>query len=146
MASILDSMQDGIVVPVLRYTVYNYAQLTASTETIIVADRIPVAPFARIGLSLRVHKKNIATGGSFQFHIYGVNPSDEDGADFVSASLGSVAAITGVSATPSLVQLTSIISDVQHPMIRVGMTIVGSTASGFVYGVFSADLVMRCSG
>lgn len=139
-------MQDGIVLPVLRYTTYNYAQLVASSETITIADRIPVAPFARIGLSIRVHKKNIAPGGNFQFNIYGINPSDEDGADFVSASLGSNTAISGVSGTPSLVQLTTIISDVQHPMIRVGLTIVGSTAAGFVYAVLSADLVMRCSG
>lgn len=139
-------MQDGIVVPVLRYTAFNYAQLSGATEQITIADRIPVAPFARIGLSVRVHKKNVASGGSFQFHIYGINPSDEDGTDFVTASLGSIAALSGSTGAPALVQLTSIISDVQHPMIRVGLTIVGSTASGFVYGVFSADLVMRCSG
>jgi len=137
-------MQHGVVVPVLKYTVFNYAQLVGGTETIIIADRIPVAPFAEIGLSIRVHKKNIATGGSYQFHIYGINPSDEDGADFVTASLGSNTAISGTG-TAALVSLTSIITDLQHPMIRVGMTIVGTTGAGVHLGVFSADLVMRAS-
>ena len=135
-------MLNGVVVPILRQTSYNYAQLVGATETITIADRIPIAPFSLIGLSVRVHKKSIATGGSYQFHIYGINPSDEDGSDFVTASLGSITAISGVGGA-ALVGLSAVMASVFHPMIRVGLTIVGTTAAGVHLAVFSADLVMR---
>jgi len=143
-AVIVITMLNGVVVPILKYTTYNYAQLIGSTETIIVADRIPIVPFQAIGLSVRVHRKSIAAGGSYQFHIYGINPSDEDGADFVTASLGSITAISGTG-TNALVGLSTSLAPIYHPMIRVGLTIVGTTAAGVHLATFSADLVMRPS-
>ena len=138
----------GIVVPILPYTIYNYAYLTGATEEIVIADRIPVAPFAKLGLSVRQHRKNIATGGSFQFIVRYVNPSDRDGADFVNTTtpVGSTAAISGVGGATLLELSTGLATLSGHPMVRVVLSIVGSTANGLVYGVFSADMVLRTSG
>lgn len=59
----------GLVLPILSYTVWNLGQLTSTTENIVVADRIPVGGFAKLGLSLRQHKKNLGAGHSFQFFV-----------------------------------------------------------------------------
>jgi hypothetical protein len=139
----------GIVVPVLRQSAFNHSFLSSSaTEEIIVADRIPTAPFTTIGLSVRVHKRNLGTGASYQFIIRGINPSDEDGADFVFATdLGSTSATTAAAnptAVPGLIALSAgVISNTQHPMIRVVLKATGGTTAVNTYIVVSADLVMR---
>jgi hypothetical protein len=134
----------GIIVPILPYTEYNYNWAVGVTEELIIADNIPVAPFTKIGLSVRVHRRTIATGGSFQFVVRGINPSSRDGQDFVFATdLGSTPTITTATATPGLLQLSSLIVDPQHPMIRVVLRIVGPTAAGACFAVLSADLTMK---
>jgi hypothetical protein len=60
-------------------------------------------------LSARVHERNLGSGASYQLIVRGINPSDEDGADFVwSTDLGSTPATTGSAnpgTAPGLVQL-----------------------------------------
>lgn len=140
----------GIVVPVLRYSSFNHSFLASSAfEEVIVADRIPIAPYTRIGLSARIHKRNIGTAATYQFIIRGINPSAEDGADFVYlvADLGSTTATTGTAnpaSVPGLIQLTTIISDPQHPMLRVIVKATGPGGAAVnLYMVASADLVMK---
>lgn len=140
-------MGSGIVVPVLQYTAFNHSFLKGGAfEEVIVADRIPVAPFTRIGGSIRIHQRNLAAGASYQVIVRGINPSDQDGADFVfGTDLGSITAITSTVPTnvPALVQLSAIITDPQHPMVRVVVKATGSSATGNVYIILSGDLVMK---
>ncbi len=140
----------GIVVPVLRQTAFNHSFLASSaTEEIIVADRVPIAPFTTIGLSARIHKRSIGTGASYQFIIRGINPSDEDGADFVFATdLASTTATTGSASpvtVPGLIALSSgMITDSQHPMVRVVLKATGPSGAAVNLAIVaSADLVMR---
>lgn len=141
-------MNQGIVVPVLHQSAYNHSFLSSgNTEEIVVADRIPVAPFTTIGLSCRVHKRNLGTGASYQLIVRGINPSDEDGADFVYATdLGSTPATTGSTnptTVPGLIQLSTAITNPQHPMIRVVLKATGGSTAVNTYIVISADLVMK---
>jgi len=141
-------MQQGIVIPVIEYAAYNHSFLsTGAIEEIVLADRIPVAPMTQIGLSLRIHKRNIVAGASYQIIVRGINPSDRDGADFVWATdLGSTAATTGTTnptTVPGVMQLTTIITNVQQPMIRVVLKATGPSSAGNFYIVISGDLVMR---
>ena len=142
-------MSNGIVVPFLRYTPFNHSFLAGgASEEVILADRIPVAPFTRIGASLRVHRRSIASGASYQVVVRAINPSDDDGADFVfGTDLGSTPAITSTAnptTVPGLAQLSATISDPQHPMIRVVLRAVGpSGAAANLYIVLSGDLVMK---
>lgn len=140
-------MNHGVLVPILRYTTFNWTSLVSATEELVIADNVPVVPFAKIGLSARVHKLRLTTGVTMTFIVRAINPSSEDGADFVfGADLGSTAGITAATAVPSLQQLSTIISDVQHPMIRVILRTVASSTAGINIAVFSADLVMKVGG
>ena len=140
----------GIVVPVMEYQVFNHSFLVSpNTEDVIVADRIPVSRFAFIGGSFRIHDRNLSAGAQYQIIIRGLNPSPRDGADFVFATdIASTAAITpsAPAIVPALVALTSPITNLQHPMIRVVVKATGPSAAGIVYIILSGDLTMRESG
>jgi hypothetical protein len=137
-------MNNGVLIPILRYSTFNWTSLPAATEDIIIAENVPVVPFARVGLSLRVHKLRLSAGVTMSFLVRGINPSSEDGADFVFATdLGATPGITSSTPVPSLQQLSSIISDVQHPMVRVLLRTVSTGATAVNVAIFSADLVMR---
>lgn len=139
-------MHNGIVVPIMRYQTVNWTSLPAVNEDIIIADNIPVAPFAKIGLSVRVHKVRFVAGTTMQFIIRGINPSSDDGSDFVlAADLGSTPTIVSTTSVPSLMQLSTIISDCQQPMIRVVLRTLGNSTAGVNVAILGADLVMRAS-
>lgn len=137
----------GIIVPILPYTTYNFGQLTTTTEEVVIADNIPVAAFSKIGLSLRQHKKNLGTGHSFQFIIRAINPSSEDGQDFVNTTtpVGSTATITGSGSAALLELAAGLVTLGSHPMVRVVMAVVAGGSAGAIFGIFSADLVLKVS-
>ncbi len=140
-------MSSGIVIPILRYTAINWSSVTGATEDLVIVDRVPVAPFTKIGLSARLHKTRLATNTTMQFIVRGINPSDEDSQDFVwGTDLGSTAQITTSTTAPRVEQLTTIISDVQQPMIRVILRTIIGAASGVNIAWWSADLVVRTGG
>ena len=149
-------MNQGIVVPVLSYSVWNFTGLTSGTgpETVIIADNIPIPPYVRIGLSLRRHRLNGASTTTFTFELRSINPSERDGSDFLASTvLGSVSLNgpggTGIGA--GLLEFTSgngfslgLVTNGPHPMARLTVTATNSLATvQAVYGVFSADLVLR---
>lgn len=145
-------MNGGIVVPIMRYQAVNWTSLQSVTEDIIIADSVPVAPFARIGLSARIHKLRLAASVNMQFIVQGMNPSDQDGRDFLYVNAGAVVTLGSTptfdntfSPIPGAIQLTTIISDVQQPMIRVILRTVAGATSGVNVAWLSADLVMRSS-
>lgn len=133
------------MIPILRYQVYSFGQLIGTTEQIVVADRIPVGAFARLGLTLRQHRKNVGTGYSFQFLVYHTNPSDDDGADFVDTAspLGSTATITGTGGAELLELTGGLVSLGSHPMVRVVLSVVAGGSARPVFGIFSGDLVLK---
>ena len=146
-ARLRDDAEDAssLVLPILRYRVYSLGQLTATTEQIVVADRIPVGGFARLGLSLRQHRKNVGTGNNFQFFVYHTNPSGEDGQDFIDTAspLGSTTTITG-SGGAELLELTGGLAKLgSHPMVRVVLAVVAGGSVRPIFGIFSADLVLN---
>jgi len=140
-------IMQGIVVPIMSYETINWTSLASATEDLVIADRIPVAPFTKIGLSVRIHKLRLTSGVTMQFIVRGINPADDDGLDFVdSTNLGSTATFSSATGVPSLLRLTTIISDVQHPMIRVILQTIAPAGGGINVAVLGADLVMRTGG
>jgi hypothetical protein len=139
-------MHSGIVVPVMRYQTFNWTSLGVVTEDIIVADNVPIAPFAKIGLSVRVHKLRFVAGTTMQLILRGTNPSNDDGADFVfGTDLGNTPTLTSTTTAPTLLQLSTIVSDVQHPMLRLILRTIGNATAGVNVAILSGDLVMRTS-
>ena len=139
---------NGVIIPILRYSVFSLGQLVSTTEEIVIADRIPVAPFAKLGLSVRQHRKNLGTGHSFQFIVRYINPSDEDGQDFVNITtpVGSTATITGTGNAALLELSTGLATLGSHPMVRVVLAVVAGGTAGAIFGLFSADLILKVSG
>ena len=141
-------MDDGIVVPVMSYAFYNFYGLVGpTTKDVILADNIPISRYATIGLSLRQHMKEIASGGSFVFVLFAINPSDHGGDDFFQgAAIGNTSSITGSGATALLgfVNPAPMISGVPHPMGRLLLRATGTTSTpAALMGIFSADLILR---
>lgn len=133
-----------MLIPFLPQTPFNYSYLAASaTEDVIVADCLPVAGARTVNVSVRIHELSLSSGASFQFLIYGVNPSPTDGTVFMTTStIGSTPAFT--TASPNLVSLTTVISDPIYPFVRVVLRAQGpSGGANTTYGEFSADLVTR---
>jgi hypothetical protein len=149
-------MTQGIVAPVLPYCMLNFTGITSATgpETLILADNISIPPYARIGLSLRRHRLNALSSATLTFDLRSINPSAKDGADFLATTvLGSVA-LTGPGGTgvgAALLEFTSgngfslgLVTNGPHPMARLTITASSSIATvALIYGVFSADLVLR---
>ncbi len=131
-----------MIIPILRQTSFNFSYLISpATESVIVADRVPVAGARTVALSVRIHRLTLSSGASFNFLIHGVNPSETDGTAFVTSSIASTGAIT--SSSPNLVGLSSIISDPAHPFVRVVLQATGPSSTGTTYFELSADLVVR---
>jgi hypothetical protein len=131
-----------MIIPILAQTPFNYSYLVSTTESLIVADRIPVWMARSINLSIRIHRLSLPGGGQFVFNVYGVNPSASDGTPFVtSTTIGNTAGIT--TASPNLVSLAAVINEPAHPFVRVVMSATGPGSASTVYGEFSADIVLR---
>ena len=137
-----------VVIPILRYGVFNFGQLTSTTEEIVIADRIPVAPFAKLGLSVRQHAKNIGAGHRLAFVVRYVNPSDEDGQDFVNTTtpVGSTPTIDGSGGAALLELDTGLVTLSGHPMVRVVLSVGADSVASQIFAVFSADLILKVSG
>lgn len=145
-------MRDAAIVPILRYQAIDWTNLVSATEDIVIADQVPVAAFATIGLSVRVHKLRLANRVSMQLIVQGINPSDRDGNDFVYVTAGAPVTLGStptfdntLSPVPCALQLTAIVSNVQQPMLRVLLRTVADTIAGVNVAWLSADLVMRSS-
>jgi hypothetical protein len=127
---------------ILPQTPYNFSYLVAATQDVVVGDRIPVSKGKTVNVSVRIHRLNLSAGASFQFLVYGQNPSRTDGANFLtSATIGTVSAFT--TASPNLVSLAAVISEPVHPYVQVVLRATGPSAPGNVYGELSADVVVR---
>lgn len=139
----------GTVRSVLRKTDFNYSFLqgTSNTNEFIVANTVSISGYNRIGMSVRVHELDIAgSTANFVFQIRGVNPSAEDGRDFVrSTVLGSSSSLTASISPPALGVLTAVIANPQTPFIRVvlrGQGDAGAATGAALYAQLSADLKM----
>lgn len=131
-----------MIIPILSQTPFNFSYLVSpATEDVIVADRVPVSNARTIALSVRIHRLTLNSGASFQFLVYGTDPSSTDATVFItSATIGGTGTVN--TSTPNLVGLTSIISEPIYPFVRVVLRATGA-ASGSCYMELSADLVVR---
>src|SRR5688572_4966063 len=121
-------------VEILKQTPYNFAFLVSSATVDICLVRALDVSWARtIGLSVRVHRANIAASGSpqYQFFLYGTNPSQTDGTDFLTASLANSSAIDSSTQAGSLVTLSggTVLTDVVHPFLRVVLRAQGTSGA-----------------
>jgi hypothetical protein len=135
------------IVPILKQTPFNYGFLVSSASTeVCVARAVDVSWARTVGLSVRVHRADIA-GGNFQFFLYGTNPSPSDGTDFLTASLGNTTSITTGASAGTLVTLSTalVLTDVVHPFLRVVMKATGTSGGSAValYAELSATLILR---
>jgi hypothetical protein len=135
-------------VEILKQTPYNYGFLASSATAEICLVRALDVSWARtVGLSVRVHRVNIASTGSPKFELIlgGTNPSPSDGTDFLT-ELATSDPIQNGTAVGSLITLTTglVLTDVVHPYLRVVLKATGpSGAAGNLYAELSATLVLR---
>ena len=133
------------LIQVLEYQEYNMSFVgSGNSEEIVLLNNVPISPYTVIGVSMRVHARDIGGGGSFKLILRGINPSPADGRDFVyDPDLGTVTldASTPMN-VPGVLQLASPITNPQQPFLRVVLEANGPT-SGNLYCVISADLTTK---
>jgi hypothetical protein len=132
---------DGVVEGVAGQTELNYSFLSGgATEELILHDRLPVARWSTIGVSIRTHAVTAASGTRFLLVLQGIAPSPEDGADFVT---GDLASNSFAGSAPNLEQLSVPLTDLQVPMLRVILRVQGPSSAGTVYIRLSVDVVLK---
>jgi len=130
---------DGVVEEVAPKTHFDFLDLgNGSQEEVILCDRIPIAAWNSVMLSIRVHKYD-ASGARVILSARGVASSNEDGADFATPDL---ITLTLSGAAPSLEQVAVPLEFIQSPFLRIVMTVVGTTAA-LLYFELSCDVVGR---
>ncbi len=126
---------------ILPQTAFNFSYLVSpATESVIIADRVPIAGARTVSLSVRIHRLTLSSGASFNFFLSGLNPSPTDGTVFISSGSASTGAIT--SSSPNLIGLSAIISNPAHPFGRVVLQATGPSSAGTTYFELSADLIV----
>ena len=133
-------------VPVFRYRPFDYSFLVSpGTNELVLVPRIDLTATRAILVEIRLHEGAIDTGGRFNFHVRGINPSAQDGQNFERATLESVS-VTSSTTYPSLAVIGgSSLQNLQYPAVRLIMAPLGPTSAGQLYLLASGDLVLRDS-
>ena len=108
----------------------------------MLVNAIPISPYTVIGLSIRAHAIDIGASGKFEFLLKAVNPSPEDGQDFVGTTLATSNSVNENTQPPELIELSSVITNPQAPFMRVILRGTGPS-SGNLYAVLSADITAK---
>lgn len=134
-------------VEILKQTPYNYGFLASlATAEITLVRALDISWARTVGLSIRAHRVNIGSNAKFEFVLYGTNPSQSDGTDFLTASLATSNVIDSSTSAGALITLTTglVLTDPVQPFLRVILRATGpTTATANLYAELSATLVLR---
>lgn len=115
------------VISICEYAEYNHSFITAGGSAVDVvltpAVRVPGAGF--LGASISVHARTISSvaPAGYQVIVRPTNPSRRDPADLQyllsDASCPVIGATTNPTTVPGLTQLTTPMTQLQHPFVKV---------------------------
>lgn len=130
--------------PLFRYRPLDYSFLVSpGTTELVLIPRIDLTAARAVLVEIRLHQGAIGSGGRFNFHVRGINPSPHDAQDFESANLESVTVTSSTTYPALLVIGGSSLQDLQYPAARLIMAPLGPSSAGQLYLVASGDLVLR---
>ena len=133
----------GIIVPLFSRTLFNFSNLAASaTSTQIIANAINIASFDFVGLSVRLHEKNLGANVSIKITGRSVDPTNEDPADFALGTDVAPVTITNATSAPSLNQSTQTGSGA-GPYLRVILIATQYSTVQTILAGLSATLWLR---
>ena len=139
----------AVLIPVLRRRTFDFSFVAnGTTFSTIVLPALAIAPFSSVMLLVRTHKLTITNAGvGFTVNLFEVDPSPDDGADFIvagSAFLTSTVIDSSVTA-PRLTKDTGA-GTPPGPYLRVVVTgemPVGGPGGSKMVASLSADLLCR---
>jgi hypothetical protein len=138
-------MNGGDLINLLPKTVYEGGYLSGASpltfETII-KPAIDVISYSSFLVMLRLHSKSADPAAAVSILLREVDPSREDGQDFVITAPVLTVGVTAASSAPSLVK-SSVIAN-PGPYLRCIVSLLGSTtANGKATFEISADMICR---
>jgi hypothetical protein len=137
------TIANGILVPIIRRTVFDFNCATNSTSEVIIADRLDTAKFPSGQLVVRYHTVLAFASGTATFRILTRNMSisiEEPQTDFVYAGDNSSVDFTSTDSAP-LYRYQNYSS--AGPATRVVVACIQGANAGQVQVAVSVDLLMR---
>ncbi len=135
--------EDPTRIEILGQTAYNYGFLANGTSEITLVRALDVSWARTIALSIRAHCVNIGSGAKFEFVLYGTNPSESDGTDYITGVLGTSEAINNSTSAGALLSLSTgqVLTDAMHPFLRVILKATGPSGGPVnLYAELSATI------
>lgn len=137
-------MNNGILVPLLTPRRFDYGFLASGSQVIVLEPALDTMRCSYLGLYVRVHERDMASGASFVISMFNTVPCEDDRREFVD-SANSVLTVTVTSAAPT--SAPGICYDYTTrfgPFLKIVLTANQSVASpGKVYAELSAVLDLR---
>lgn len=136
-------MSNGVIVPVLTKTRFDYSYLAASaSQTVILQPEICTVGYYYFQLIVRVHERSFAGSQTVVVSLYNVLPSSEDPREFSSPTTTYNITITGASpsSVPGILSLSG--SD-PGAYMKLVLTASQPIGPGTLYAELSAALVLR---
>lgn len=137
-------MNNGALVPFLTRRRFDYGFLASGSQAITLEPALDTLRFSYVGLYVRVHERDMASGASFVISMFNTVPCDEDGREFVDSAT-SLLDVTVTSAAPT--STPGIRYDYTTrfgPFLKIILTANQSVASpGKLYAELSAVLELR---
>jgi hypothetical protein len=135
----------GILVPVVEKSSFEFKRLGGGTsyETVVRAA-VDVRGYSIVHLLTRVHAVNIGPSASLDILLRDVDPSDEDGLDFViSSPFLTSTAVTSATTAPRLTKDSPAAGTYPGPFLRVIVRATQAPSSVNLTATISADLLLR---
>ena len=133
-------MDNGIIVPVLRKTRFEYSFLAAGTsQSIQIQPALDTGSYYYYQLIVRVHELMFSGSQTIQLVLANTLPSEEDPREFSGGAASSVT-ITGAASVPGIVSVSG-----TDPGAFMKLTLIANqpAAPGTLYAELSAVLVLR---
>lgn len=141
-------MQDGILIPVLDKTRFEYSYLTAAqSQTIQISRQINVVPFYRVQLIVTIHALTISAGQTWNFNLSNTMPSESDPRDLSENPSGTqfMTVTLNTSTPPAPVVVSGSATD-PGAFLKVWLQANQDAASApTMYAEFSAAVLLRKS-
>lgn len=141
-------MQDGILIPVLDKTRFEYSYLTSGTsETIQISKQINVIPFYRVQLIITIHALTVSAGQTWSFNLSNTMPSESDPRDLSeNPTATQFLTVTLNASTPAAPVVVSGSATDPGAFLKVWLRAnQDPTTAPTMYGEFSAAVLLRKS-
>lgn len=132
---------DGVLVPLMPKTDYDFGWTLGLTYDQIVVDKLYTVGFSHAVLLLRLHSRDAASSTSAEVLLLDIDPSDEDGQNFVVDTTFLSVSVTEGTTVPKLIKSPVGLSP--GPCLRAIVRGKGPSVAGKAMYTISADLLLR---